>query len=190
VKLTLPSLVHKLSTLSRVEFVSLTLATRPKLLAKGKIDKTPCPYPQYGILKIARKNAMLNCDYARIVNNQREREGEAEPFVPERLWNGNGRYIDGYPPCIIEHAETGAKYLAYYPHSDTQGDTIEFEEKYLDVQTGEEIDLDELNVRQFISYNDQPKTQMTEKRICWRTVAVENIRAMKFKGTEYILKTK
>lgn len=114
--------------------VSLRTKTDVKLLAASKAR-----FPK-GISKLASRNGMIGAKYSNAVNNKLAAnfEGEIENlphFEAESLWKGKGRNVDNF---LVEHSETGEKYLKFLPKQDAEGFN-RTESIYIDNSTGVEI---------------------------------------------------
>lgn len=118
------------------KIVSLKTKTDVKLLASGKSK-----FPK-GISKIASRNGMIGAKYQNAVNNKMAAEFPTEKniqelpfFEAESLWKGKGRNVDNF---LVEHSETGEKYLKFLPKQDSEGFN-RTEAIYVDNATGLEI---------------------------------------------------
>lgn len=105
-------------------FVSLTLNTEPKLLAKDRVTKEPRPFQK--LTKVQSfVNAMIGSEYEARVNNQRKREGVAEAFEAEKA-SGRTRINS-----ILSHkdGDESQMYLSLYIDKATATETVYLDEK-------------------------------------------------------------
>ena len=134
----------------------LTIETEVKMNKKDVATKTEAN-PYLGATKIAKVRAILNPDYQKKVNDQRESEGKEADFqASERKWGtsiGNG---------IIE--KNGNLYISYI-HVETLESNYFF--------NGEEIEYHKLSP--FVPVKKSSSNQGVEKEVQFRMVAVENI---------------
>jgi hypothetical protein len=141
--------------------VSFVASTEPRLRAGN-------PFP--GLRKVSKINGVLNFNYTAAVNRQREREGMVADFVAEpRKWGvrmegtplvyHNGKH---YIECKVERSEVVAYIMP-------------------DLSP---VDPDE--VAKWLPSRHSGR-QAVEKTIVLRDFAVENLRSIRMKGTEYII---
>jgi hypothetical protein len=137
------------------EFV-LTIKTEVKMNKKDVETKTEAN-PYIGASKIAKVRVILNPDYQKQVNAQRQEENKEADFeASERKWGtslGNG---------IIE--KNGNLYVSYI-HVETLKTNYLFD--------GEEIEYSKLNP--FVPVKKSSGNQGIEKEVQFRVVSVENI---------------
>lgn len=157
-----------------VRIVSLFTATEVPLRAKSKVTGERCEIGS--VVRHCWRNGMIGANYSNAVNNQREREGIEDEFNPLLLWNGKGRYVEG-SKRIVEHTEKGTKYLAFYPKSVDNCPIVADDKYYAD---GIEVSKDE--IEEFLKDSGTSERQGTEKKIFWRTIGLDSIRAIKFSG--------
>lgn len=159
-------------------FATMLTVTRPKMLKNSRDDGTPNPYP-LGVERLTWRNVTLGVNYGNAVNNQRQREGNAEEFNPEGLWpskefpNGAGERCGTY---LVRHRGNGKRYFAIRPASDAEtGNPLPSKfDQWRDVATGKILDVETL--RGFLPKpSEQPATQETEKQIAWRTIETDNV---------------
>ena len=122
------------------------------------MKKTGNPY--WGtILKVSYVNGALGRTYENAVQNQREREGNEEEFIPEpRKW---GMRLNRF---FVVHVPKGEKepvlYLTVTPNAVLEPP------RYVVKGTNLEIDVEK--IRPFLNKSWQPKTQGTEKEVIHR----------------------
>ena len=137
------------------EFV-LTIETEVKMNKKDVETKSELN-PYIGATKISMIRVILNPDYQKQVNDQREAEGKEANFeASERKWGtslGNG---------IIE--KNGNLYVSYI-HVETLKTDYFFDDK--------EIEYSKL--RPFVPVKKSTGNQGVDKEVQFRMVAVENI---------------
>ena len=95
--ITVKQLTEKLDATRGARFVTIVSRTEPAMVKKHRETGEPNPY--YGATKISRVNGCINWCYENSVNNQRQREGNAEHFHPEaRRWGQRRFYnAEGQP---------------------------------------------------------------------------------------------
>jgi len=158
--------------------VSLVLQTFPPLLSGS-------PYPQ-GVCRICYRQVQIGCSFENSVNNRAFKLGIFDEGTPSGdyfrvgpLWGGKGQWVDRF---CVEHVETKKRYLAFKPaQKDTEsGYNVQIlDDKWLDVASGAEIPLEE--VQPWLAEGQRAKNQPMEppQTICWRTVHLENIAAIR-----------
>lgn len=100
-------------------FVSFTLNTQPKLLAKSRTSKAPRPFNS--LTKVQSfVNAMIGAEYANRVNAQRVREGVEEAFESQKA-SGRTRLN-----ALLSHKDGDADqlYLTIYTDKATVKNTV------------------------------------------------------------------
>lgn len=130
-------------------FCGLTIFTAPK-----------CKKGAPSIRKLTKQVVML-CGYESAVNRRAAQEGLAPEFRAESLWGGKGRHITKY---LVEHVETGKRYLAYTPVK-----TIH--EEWL----ADGIPVNKSEIEHWLVSSSKTTRQPQEKVLPWRVVALENI---------------
>lgn len=154
----------------RAQFVTFTAITTPRM------RKTDNPYwdadeREWNIRKISRVNGIINFQYANSVENQREREGNFEPFEPkERRW---GQRISGTP--LVEHNDR------YYLEVKVERS---LSTTFVD-SDGNEVEREE--IEQFLYSSSQPKTQKTETPIILRDYRLESISEISLNGETFYI---
>ena len=153
--------VAMLHAIRGATIVSFIASTEPKLKAGN-------PFP--GLRKVSRVNGVLNFNYEKAVNRQRDREGMVADFVAEpRKW---GVRVEGAP--IVTH--NGKFYVeAKIERSEVMGYIMP------DLSM-----VDEHEVLKWLP-NRHGGRQGVEKAVVLRDFAVENIRSMRTKGNEYVI---
>lgn len=153
--------VAMLYTIRGATMVSFVAATEPRLKAGN---------PFTGLRKITKIGGVLNFNYAAAVNRQREREGVVADFVAEpRKW---GQRVEGTP--IVTH---NGKF--YVEAKVERSDIVAYVMPDLSP-----VDPDE--VAKWLPARHSGR-QAVEKTIILRDFAVENLRSMKIKGSEYVI---
>ena len=147
-----------LENLNGAKIVSLRTKTAVKTKATAKMA-----FPK-GVTKIATRNGIIGADYENVVNGRLEKQGEVPDFDAQSLWNGKGRAIDRH---IVEHAETGKRYLKFLPNQDRTHSI------YIDNATGLEIDFEA--IKPYMPAFREPTNQGTEKPVFWQTIELDNI---------------
>ena len=153
--------VSMLYSVRGATMVSFIASTEPKLKAGN-------PFP--GLRKITKIGGVLNFNYQKAVNRQREREGIVADFVAEpRKW---GQRVEGTP--IVTH--NGKFYVeAKIERSEIMGYIMP------DLSM-----VDEHEVLNWLPSRHSGR-QHVEKTIILRDFAVENLRSMRLKGNEYVI---
>lgn len=147
---------------------SIQYVTSPKINKAGK--------QLFGnIIKVANVGCILGFNYENSVNNQLERENKETDFQSKPIWNGKGKHITA---LLIEHVETGAKYLAY-KYQQT------FRSFHFD---GNLNPLAFTQIKPFF-YDSTPKNQGVNEgnEIHCRFIALDNIKKVKFRKTTYVI---
>lgn len=161
IEISASNFVAMLYSVRGATMVSFIASTEPRLRAGN-------PFP--GLRKVSKIGGVLNFNYAAAVNRQREREGMTPDFVAEpRKW---GQRVEGTPivthngkfyvECKVEKSEV----VAYIMPDLSPVDPDEVA-KWLPARHG--------------------GRQAVEKTIILRDFAVENIRSIRMKGSEYII---
>ena len=188
IALTLDEFISQMST-KGTRFAMLLTVTRPKLNKRNRNTGELCPFP-LGVERRSYRNVQLGAIYANSVNNQREREGNADEFTPQGLWvskdypNGAGERDS---MLTVKHKGTGERYFAYKPASDSEtGIALPPKvDSWVDVATGKVIEFE--SVKPYLPpTSEQPATQETDKMISWRTMKCQNVLQIKC-GDDYIL---
>jgi len=138
---------------------------------KPKIKKEGLSLFQ-GLFKLGAVNCMIDFDFAKAVNRQLKREGKAETFVAQAIWNGKGEHINRR---LVRHIETDAKYLMY-KHQKTLR-SLHFD--------GALNFIPNALLKQYFYASSKPTNQGTDKIIVPRTLKIENIRRIKMLGATY-----
>lgn len=161
IDLSASAFVSMLHTIRGATMVSFIASTEPKLRAGN-------PFP--GLRKITKIGGVLNFNYQKAVNRQRDREGIVADFIAEpRKW---GVRIEGTP--IVTH--NGKFYVeAKIERSEIMGYIMP------DLSM-----VDEHEVLNWLPSRHSGR-QAVEKTIVLRDFSVENIRSMRMKGNEYVI---
>lgn len=155
-------LIAMLHSVKGATMVSFVASTEPRLRAGN-------PYP--GLRLVRKVGAVLNFNYAAAVNRQREREGMTTDFVAEpRKW---GERIAGTP--LVYHKDKW-----YIEAKVERSDVIAYIMPDLSPVDPEEVE-------KWLPPARHSGRQGTEKAIMLRDFAVENIRSIRMKGSEYII---
>lgn len=152
------------------KFITITTETEPKM------RKTNNPFHGH-IIKRSTANVSMNFEYANVVNNRREKEGNEEKFVPKpRKW---GERIDG--TCFVMH--NGAMYMEVHYKSAPSAT------EYIDTRDNSNVSKDLL-----APYLQEPNTsavaegQGLENAVILRDIKIGNIRECKMNGEHYIVR--
>ena len=129
--------------------------------------------PFYGrVKKQTVINVMLNFIYANSVNNQREKEGNEQEFIPHaRKW---GERIQG--TTLVQHK--GSIYVEYKANGKPQ--SIEY---FVD---GTKVSKELISLY-LTKSNSNTEHQGIEKEVILRDVNINNIKAIKINKEEYII---
>lgn len=151
------------------EFFTLTALTVPDYYKRG------CPFRD-NLNKLARVKGQLNWDYARCVNNQREREGLARDF--QSLPRGWGTHLNGTP--FIAHVTKAGEAKLYVK---TKVHT------YLNVEyynnDGERLATED--VMPWLKPDEYQSRQGVSNLVLERDYTVQNIISVVVQGRGYIL---
>lgn len=152
-----------LSQLRSAAFATLTTVTEPAMNKGGN--------PFYGrVKKEVKLNATLNFIYANSVNNQREKEGNEQVFVPHaRKW---GERIQG--TTLVQHK--GNLYIEYKANGAPQ--SVEYF-----------VDGQKVNKAEIAAYlresNSNKEHQGVNKEIILRDVNINNVKEIVFNKETY-----
>ncbi len=136
--------------------------------------KTDCPYTR--IVRKCWRNGTINAIYENAVNRQREREGNAEEFVAESLWKGKGQFVKG-SKRIVEHIETGERYLAFMPKSVDNSPVVNY-----DLWEADNKEVTKEDIEPYLPKSGGAEKQETDKVIFWRVIKLDSIKALKYAG--------
>lgn len=151
-----------LAAVRGASFATIIAETDPKLRKTGN--------PYVGVRKVSRVNVCIGFQYEAAVNRQREREGSSTDFEARpRQW---GERVKG--TVLVEHK--GRQYL------ETKIERT-FEHTYFDASGRQLTDAD---VAPFLPARGASR-QDVEKEILVRDYALESIRAISFKGENYVV---
>jgi len=142
--------------------------TEPKINKEGKL--------KFGnVTKLGAVNCIIDYDFEKAVNRELVKEHKEPNFKVQALWNGKGQHINRR---LIQHVETGAKYLAYKYQKGLRG--LHFDSALNFIPTA--------LIHPFF-YASKPTNQGVNegKEILARTIKIENIRKLKFRKTTYII---
>jgi hypothetical protein len=167
----------------------------------------PTPFVD-GLYHLTRQHIILGGNYARMVNEQRQREFKAyldsmptppkfvqsiltaDEFIAEELWKGKGRRDELFPRFVVSHRDTGLRYLCFRPVSyDPSGQPTPLTDEFYEAVTLRRVDFDKEVKDYYRAVGKPPKGQMTKKMVPWRTVKLVNCVACRYKGTQYFLET-
>ncbi len=161
IELSAADFVSMLYSVRGATMVSFIASTEPKLKAGN-------PFP--GLRKVTKIGGVLNFNYEKAVNRQRDREGMVADFVAEpRKW---GQRVEGTP--IITH--NGKFYVeAKVERSEIMGYIMP--------------DLSSVDPEEVAKWlpNRHSGRQAVEKPIVLRDFSIENIRSMKLRKVEYVI---
>jgi len=159
---------------------SIQYVTEPALVAEGK--------EKFGkVVKFGAVQAMLAYNYEDNVNAQRKREGKAETFESEALWNGYGEVLN---PCIAKRKVTKTRQKNGEKFKVETGEVIFYlRYRYLKGMKALHFDaamnfLPKALIQPFFKPYYAPKKQDVDKAIDARTLKLENIRRLRFKRME------
>jgi hypothetical protein len=127
-----------------------------------------------GLFKLGAVNCMIDFDFEKAVNRQLVREHKKADFKAKPIWNGKGKHLNRR---IIEHVETGAKYLQYKHQKSLR--SIHFDSALNFIPTA--------LLKPFFYKSSKPTNQGTQKVILPRTLKIENIRRIKMLGKTYVV---
>ena len=125
-----------------------------------------------GLFKLGAVNCIIDFDFEKSVNRQLIRENKEPDFKVKPLWNGKGKHINRR---LIEHVETGMKYLAYKHERTLRSIYFDGALNFIPVAL----------LKPYFYKSSKPKNQGTEKVINTRTLKIENIRKIKMLGRTY-----
>lgn len=172
-EITVPELEQMIITFDEASlgnrFISITSITTPKKWARG--------VPFKAIYKVSQYTAMLGGDYAKRVNDQREREGLPADFVPQ----ANIR-VDHKISKSLWHFKNGTNKIAVFPEKAVG--SFFFVEDEAGIR-----EVEKSKVVQYLPPPAPPTTQGTDKSINIRTPDVNSIRAISIEGKEYSIKS-
>ena len=152
-------------------FVTIQTQTEPDLTAEGKA--------LFGkVVKLARVNGVINWQYQKAVNRQREREGKTPDFKAlERKW---GKRLNGLP-FVVHYAAPRRKGDAFEPRMYLEMKVEKsLGHEYYDEQ-GHWLPKDK--VAEYLRPNGKSR-QEVDKEIVLRDYNVQNITGMKINGVE------
>jgi hypothetical protein len=166
----------------RAVVVTLTTKTTPKMLKKGRTTGSPCPYR--GVHRIARRNGIIGCSYESCVNRQRVREGQPTDendvilyFDALSLWGGKGEHEGRF---IVRHRDTGKRYIAFRPTQRVDGSPV-LDDEWKD-EEGNLLNPAELE--EWLPLSSHNRRQVVDREVLWRTIALDNILSISYKGEE------
>ena len=166
------------------QIVTIRLGTEPKLLVKHRQTKAPCPYVD-GLSRLTYRSGVIGCDYASVVERQRDREGKSDPDAPfeaQELWKGKGKWLDRWHAT---HVDNGGLYLPFKPaqHASNEnlcGTVIDLlEVRWLNNTTGKELTAAEVaELEHYLPPIGKSKVQGVDADVAWRTPKAESITAI------------
>lgn len=174
------------TTISRNDFIQLAAnlngfcrvltTTEPTMRKKGN------PYDGR-VTNITERLGNLGTNYENAVNSQREREGIAATFSAESMWKGAGEHVN---KGIVRHKGTGENYLVFYPKSDTNGNPMNSDQRWLvDGVAATEEQIAE--IKSFMPNRTSSGKQGTEKPVPWRVFNLWNVLEVAVAGKVYRL---
>ena len=162
------------------QWVTVTMITIPKM--RKKLEGKNNPFQQ-GVECRATRQFMFAVNYGNAVNLQRVREDKVTDFIPESLWNGKGRWFD---KVTVEHIETKRRYFGVKPRQvGEDGKVVSIKKEWFDVATGEQIDV--VDVLPWLLSSGTSNRQELDRKVEWRTPAVESVKTFTVGGITYFL---
>jgi len=150
-------------------FITIITKTEPKMVAGH-------PFKDGEVLKVSRVQMNLGCNYAKIVNAQRAREGLPTDFKPEpRKW---GKRIPDTP--FIVHAPKGETEPKLY----LDGKVEKSVEHWYEDANGNEIDASK--VEPWLRPKGKSRQGVKDERY-WRTYEMKNILGFVFDGKVWVV---
>lgn len=161
-RITKRELIDIISNNKGCEAISIDIETHPRMKKIGN--------PFEGVIKVCSLSGLIGFNYENSVNNQLERENKERNFrAQERIW---GKH---YNPYFIIHNDN------FYLNIKVQ---FASESKYF--LNGKEIKVEE--ILPYLYESKKPHTQDNLKNeIVVRTVKIDSIKRLRYKGEEYII---
>ncbi len=161
-------IIERLSSIKGAKMVTIVSQTEPPM------RKTNNPYAGK-VVKVSHVNGVINWNYERSVNRQREREGSEPDF--EALPRSWGDRIMGTP--LVRHVKDGVEKRYLEMKVERVLTTT-----YIDYTTGEAIDPEVL--RPFLRENAGNIRQNLEKPVILRDYNIDNIAKIFMDGEEIV----
>lgn len=164
-------LQEMLSTTKGATIVSILARTPVKLRKKSRVNSDPCPFES--IHKISRVNGILNHNYEKSVNRQREREGKETDFqAVQHQW---AEHVPGTP--FVRNRRGG----------DTLYLVIKVERAFDTVYVDQD---DRIRTKQEIAefeYSKGSSRQNLDQEVIYRNYKLDNIHALIMKGETFVV---
>jgi hypothetical protein len=153
------------------KIVGVTTKTQPKM------RKTDNPYLDR-VFKITQYNAVLNADYTKSVNRQRDKEGLETDFVALPNWQVPVNRDDGTRTPLVRKSDGTKTYLQM---------KVEKTSSIIVDENGRPYQEDDLaRIRSFFPTQSESR-QGVEKEVVIRTVDLDNVKEFRFDKTEYMI---
>ena len=159
---------------------SIQYVTSPALIAEGK--------EKFGkVTKVGAVQGMIGYNYENSVNKQKVREGQDADFVVKPLWGGYGDVLNS---AVAKRKVTKTVQKDKVKSKVETGEVIFYlRYKYENTLRGLHYDrvlnfIPKSVLKPFLKPYYAPKSQGVEQEVHARTLKLENIRRLRFKGME------
>jgi len=159
---------------------SIQYVTTPDLIAEGR--------EKFGkVTKVGAVQGMIGYSYENSVNKQKVREGQEADFVTQPLWGGYGEVLNS---AVAKRKVTKTVQKDKVKSKVETGEVIFYlRYKYENTLRGLHYDrvlnfIPKSVLKQYLKPYYAPKSQGVENEVHARTLKLENIRRLRFKGME------